>query len=317
MTEAPVLPVYTRCRLCGADSPLSESHIFPKFYWRWMKRTGGRYFRVIGQPNQRLQDGIKLPMLCGVCEMRFSRVETPFAAKVFEPLMANPAAVVQYGPYALRLLISVLWRNLAIDLDTDHGPKQWLNTLHAAELEWRRYLLQQARLADFGQVHIVTADFGQPGSVQQNYYMTRVAEATVMYTDAGLVGYYCKFAKFLVFAELRKFDPAQWVGTLVDPDTGTYTPGAVKLSDPAIYFFLRERATMIDQGRRANIARMTPRQQETIYAEYRKDAERLHQTEMVKALATDHAWSKSIPKVGRNEKCPCGSGLKYKRCHGW
>jgi preprotein translocase subunit SecA len=22
------------------------------------------------------------------------------------------------------------------------------------------------------------------------------------------------------------------------------------------------------------------------------------------------------PKVGRNERCPCGSGKKYKRCHG-
>jgi hypothetical protein len=22
------------------------------------------------------------------------------------------------------------------------------------------------------------------------------------------------------------------------------------------------------------------------------------------------------PRVGRNERCPCGSGLKYKRCHG-
>lgn len=25
---------------------------------------------------------------------------------------------------------------------------------------------------------------------------------------------------------------------------------------------------------------------------------------------------RSSPKVGRNEKCPCGSGLKYKKCHG-
>lgn len=24
----------------------------------------------------------------------------------------------------------------------------------------------------------------------------------------------------------------------------------------------------------------------------------------------------SIPKVGSNEKCPCGSGIKYKKCHG-
>ena len=29
------------------------------------------------------------------------------------------------------------------------------------------------------------------------------------------------------------------------------------------------------------------------------------------------AWSDSIPqKVGRNDPCPCGSGKKYKRCHG-
>ncbi len=24
----------------------------------------------------------------------------------------------------------------------------------------------------------------------------------------------------------------------------------------------------------------------------------------------------SAPKVGRNDPCPCGSGKKYKRCHG-
>jgi preprotein translocase subunit SecA len=23
-----------------------------------------------------------------------------------------------------------------------------------------------------------------------------------------------------------------------------------------------------------------------------------------------------VPKVGRNEPCPCGSGKKYKHCHG-
>ena len=26
--------------------------------------------------------------------------------------------------------------------------------------------------------------------------------------------------------------------------------------------------------------------------------------------------SKSEKKVGRNEKCPCGSGKKFKHCHG-
>jgi uncharacterized protein YecA (UPF0149 family) len=25
---------------------------------------------------------------------------------------------------------------------------------------------------------------------------------------------------------------------------------------------------------------------------------------------------RSEPKVGRNDPCPCGSGKKYKKCHG-
>ena len=27
-------------------------------------------------------------------------------------------------------------------------------------------------------------------------------------------------------------------------------------------------------------------------------------------------YVREMPKVGRNEPCPCGSGKKYKRCHG-
>jgi preprotein translocase subunit SecA len=26
--------------------------------------------------------------------------------------------------------------------------------------------------------------------------------------------------------------------------------------------------------------------------------------------------TRTVKKVGRNEQCPCGSGKKYKRCHG-
>ena len=32
-------------------------------------------------------------------------------------------------------------------------------------------------------------------------------------------------------------------------------------------------------------------------------------------FATRQAMGDS-PKVGRNEPCPCGSGMKYKKCHG-
>ena len=26
--------------------------------------------------------------------------------------------------------------------------------------------------------------------------------------------------------------------------------------------------------------------------------------------------NQSVPRVGRNDPCPCGSGKKYKQCHG-
>jgi tetratricopeptide (TPR) repeat protein len=34
------------------------------------------------------------------------------------------------------------------------------------------------------------------------------------------------------------------------------------------------------------------------------------------ARASDAAPARSGPKVGRNDPCPCGSGKKYKKCHG-
>jgi preprotein translocase subunit SecA len=37
-----------------------------------------------------------------------------------------------------------------------------------------------------------------------------------------------------------------------------------------------------------------------------------------RALAEDHPGTlrNAAPKVGRNDPCPCGSGKKYKHCHG-
>ena len=32
--------------------------------------------------------------------------------------------------------------------------------------------------------------------------------------------------------------------------------------------------------------------------------------------AVPQTFTREQPKVGRNESCPCGSGKKYKQCHG-
>jgi preprotein translocase subunit SecA len=34
------------------------------------------------------------------------------------------------------------------------------------------------------------------------------------------------------------------------------------------------------------------------------------------SVSEDKDTSNEVPKVGRNDPCPCGSGKKYKHCHG-
>jgi preprotein translocase subunit SecA len=34
------------------------------------------------------------------------------------------------------------------------------------------------------------------------------------------------------------------------------------------------------------------------------------------SVATAMADAGEVPRVGRNDPCPCGSGKKYKSCHG-
>ena len=38
--------------------------------------------------------------------------------------------------------------------------------------------------------------------------------------------------------------------------------------------------------------------------------------EAVTSSAADNAASSAVVRVGRNDPCPCGSGKKYKQCHG-
>ena len=41
-----------------------------------------------------------------------------------------------------------------------------------------------------------------------------------------------------------------------------------------------------------------------------------HVTEFVPLPTATPVTSKTNSKFGRNEPCPCGSGKKYKKCHG-
>lgn len=65
------------CRLCNKEGILINSHIIPKFIFKWHKKSSATgYLRTNLDPNKREQDGIKMRLLCNNCEALFNEWET-------------------------------------------------------------------------------------------------------------------------------------------------------------------------------------------------------------------------------------------------
>jgi hypothetical protein len=88
---------------------------------------------------------------------------------------------------------------------------------------------------------------------------------------------------------------ANELGTVADPDTGG---GTVFAAEMQRWFVTRS------EGLDARERRLDERERSLRAAERRLQAR------------TTPLGSSVRVKVGRNEPCPCGSGFKYKRCHG-
>ena len=70
-----------------------------------------------------------------------------------------------------------------------------------------------------------------------------------------------------------------------------------------------------------NIFRVEPISEEEMEARRQRMIERMREQMRLSAPAktsapTPTTVQRKVPKVGRNEPCPCGSGKKYKKCHG-
>lgn len=309
------------CRLCGQAKPLRNSHIFPKFYWDWLKETGGQYFRTPERPNQRMQDGYKRPLLCGDCEERFSAFESATARHVFRPIVEDSAgaAEVRYDGSFFRFLVSVLWRNLAIDIDDGINPIE--PGFHKVEEAWRRFLLEEQPLTAYNRLHVFVGGIPVSGPPGHSLYLSRDADFSVVTRGTLPVAVYAKFSKFLIWAEVSPVNPAQWLNTLIVDGPAVLCSATQKILDRHFGNFIMERAAMFGTKRKQAQDGTTLAQQEKIMQWALNNAEHVATSEMMEAMLADAVppflvEPPPIPKVGRNEPCPCGSGVKFKRCHG-
>src|SRR5262249_55731966 len=139
----PPMPI-SPCRLCGETKELRESHILPGFVYRSMKESSATgYLRFGQQPNLRVQDGIKLHLLCGDCEQRFSQWQPPFPTRIF-PLITQAPPPPSSGSCLFLFCASFWWRVRLFHKDETPPttiPAALLPSVERAELTWREFLL--------------------------------------------------------------------------------------------------------------------------------------------------------------------------------
>lgn len=105
-----------KCKLCDNSASLRDSHIIPKFVFRWLKSTTTspltRYFK---KPDHYQQDGLKAKMLCHKCEATFNKWETTFANQIFWPFIKKHKNEYTYNEWLAKFITSVHWRFIAYD----------------------------------------------------------------------------------------------------------------------------------------------------------------------------------------------------------
>ncbi len=112
----------------------------------------------------------------------------------------------------------------------------------------------------------------------------------------------------------------EWINTLVIDGPGLLPSGVQEIRDRYFGEFLLDRAEMRKRTKKQIFAEMSASQREKLSRWKIENADRLARSELYKAMRADYTFAvpstQRVPNVGRNEACPCGSGRKYKKCHG-
>ena len=284
------------CRFCGAGEPLRQSHILPAFVLRWLKETSPGAIRLAETVNRRAQDGVKMELLCEVCEQTFSVWEKPFAERIFFPFHQGKAdfAEIHYGSWALKFAASVSWRVLTFyheNSDVSHLDEKQLREAAVALEHWKRFLKGvEAHPARFEQ-HLIPLDIiesasggGIRWSPFMNRYLARTVDMDVVAFDYSAV-VYSKLGRLLLIGFITGEQRSRWKETRIHVREGSF--GGVKQYriPGALMHFINSKA----DHAASTLASMSPKQSELIQQAIREKADsgELFETEILEAINRD------------------------------
>jgi len=279
-----------RCRLCGSVDELQESHVLPKFVFKWLKDTSGTgYLRLGREPNKRVQDGYKRPWLCSNCEGLLNQWETLFANAVFHPINASSSARVRYGPWLLKFCISVSWRVLSTakeDGGLNHFSDTQRDAADRALKAWSDFLFDKLPHPGVFEQHLLPLDAIQsyeggdlPANI--NRYLLRTVDMDTVCNDRTAF-VFSKVGRFVIVGFIDLREPRTWSGTKVHVREGVIEPRSYSL--PAKFA-----EYLIGQARRfAEIhKKISPRQREKIDENMERNLEQLADSESFAAMDHD------------------------------
>lgn len=232
----------TKCRLCEREKDLELSHIIPKFVFRHLKKTSPTgNMRSTENPNKSIQDGLKLPFLCGDCEDLFSVWETKFANEVFFKYQEDRGNSFPHDTWLTKYLASVSFRVLShayYEIGLDYFDENMLLHVPGAIDRLRKYLLGESpNPGEQRQLLILLDNASCPVDSDFNMYLVRGIEHDVLTTDKDSF-VYIKYLKFLQLCPIKLSNNKGWKTGRISPSKGTLSVKDHELPD---YVFNRLR----------------------------------------------------------------------------
>lgn len=306
------------CALCLKEAQLRISHILPKFVFQDLKETSPTAIREINKPNLRVQDFLKLPLLCSDCEELFSKWEHKFSEKIYDPFHTMPsteAKIMPYDDWAIRFAVSISWRALyyykykqpaALE---ECSPLQ--NNLIESALEfWKEFLLgKSSSLGKFNQ-HIVPFDpvkhySGDKTAPYLNRYLMRSVGLSLIVLP-NRVYTYAKLRRLLILGRIQDKHPEEWKDTEIAMRRGNIGKPILRAPYMLENHIIKcaNRIPELDDA-------MSPKQKAIIQSEITAKADRIANSEVFEAflydlnLFGDEAFKQddTPQKIGKSSSC--------------
>jgi len=229
-----------RCKLCHKEKELQESHIIPKFVYKWMKQTGTGRFRQGFNINKPLQDGIKEFLLCRDCEQEFSKREDWFKKNVFDSFINRRKTTFYLSDNLKYFAVSLLWRVLIYFKD-DGNKYKFKEKLDDAEKEWRKYLYENEDLNKYDSIHLMcNPDYIEISKSPKNIYSYLLRDVDIEIGEGeGKCFIYAKFARFIFIGVIEGFEKSSFIETEISQSINT---NIQRLNDSALKRFIFNRA---------------------------------------------------------------------------